>query len=151
MFAWTAIRRGLMSLPWKAGGSLGLISYFILLCGCRHSHELEAEIGIMNRVHAHPETTDPVIHQPDSLLEDSPQSLEHLKPEPIETTPFEPRGKSDPEQVLSLEEAIHEAFRQQPRLKSQLELIEQSRQGENVAFAPFLPLVSTGYTADPLR
>ena len=52
----------------------------------------------------------------------------------------------NPERVLNLEDAISEAFRNQPRLKAQLESIEQSKQGENIAFAPFLPVVSTGYS-----
>lgn len=51
-----------------------------------------------------------------------------------------------PDRMLTLEEAISEAFRNQPRLKAQLESIEQSKQGEHIAFAPFLPLVSTGYS-----
>lgn len=52
----------------------------------------------------------------------------------------------NPDRILTLEEAISDAFRNQPRLKAQLESIEQSKQGEHIAFAPFLPVVSTGYS-----
>ena len=50
----------------------------------------------------------------------------------------------DPAHVLSLAEAIETAFRQQPRLRVFMEGVEQARRGEDIAFAPFLPMVAAG-------
>src|SRR5262249_46225272 len=52
-----------------------------------------------------------------------------------------------PTQPLTLAEAIDTAFRQQPRLRVYLESIEQARRGEDIAFAPFLPMAVAGYSA----
>lgn len=52
----------------------------------------------------------------------------------------------DPAQTLTLAEAIELAFRQQPRLRVHLESVEQARRGEDIAFAPFLPLAVAGYS-----
>ena len=51
-----------------------------------------------------------------------------------------------PIQALTLAEAIDLAFRQQPRLRVYLEGIEQARRGEDIAFAPFLPMAMAGYS-----
>jgi outer membrane protein TolC len=48
--------------------------------------------------------------------------------------------------TLTLPEAIDTAFRQQPRLRVYLENIEQARHGEDIAFAPFLPMAAAGYS-----
>jgi hypothetical protein len=47
-------------------------------------------------------------------------------------------------QILTLPEAIDTAFRQQPRLRVYLESAEQAQRGEDIAFAPFLPMVVAG-------
>jgi outer membrane protein TolC len=47
-------------------------------------------------------------------------------------------------QILTLPEAIETAFRQQPRLRVYLESVEQAQSGEDIAFAPFLPMVVAG-------
>jgi outer membrane protein TolC len=47
---------------------------------------------------------------------------------------------------LTISEAIDTAFRQQPRLRVYLEGVEQARRGEDMAFAPFLPVASVGYS-----
>jgi len=52
----------------------------------------------------------------------------------------------EPAQTLTLPEAIDLAFRQQPRLRGYLETVEQARRGEEIAFAPFLPLAIAGYS-----
>jgi outer membrane protein TolC len=52
----------------------------------------------------------------------------------------------EPAQILTLAEAIDTAFRQQPRLQVYLESIEQARRGEDIAFAPFLPMAVAGYS-----
>jgi outer membrane protein TolC len=54
---------------------------------------------------------------------------------------------SEPAQTLTLVEAIGTAFREQPRLRVYLESLEQARRGEDIAFAPFLPLAVAGYSA----
>jgi len=51
-----------------------------------------------------------------------------------------------PTQTLTLAEAIDTAFRQQPRLRVYMESIEQARRGEDIAFAPFLPMAVAGYS-----
>jgi outer membrane protein TolC len=51
-----------------------------------------------------------------------------------------------PAQTLTLPEAIDAAFRQQPRLRVYLESVEQARRGEDLAFAPFLPMALAGYS-----
>jgi outer membrane protein TolC len=52
----------------------------------------------------------------------------------------------EPVQTLTLAEAIDTAFRQQPRLRVFLEGVEQARRGEDIAFAPFLPMALAGYS-----
>ena len=47
-------------------------------------------------------------------------------------------------QTLTLPEAIETAFRQQPRLRVFMEGVEQARRGEDIAFAPFLPVAIAG-------
>jgi outer membrane protein TolC len=52
----------------------------------------------------------------------------------------------EPTPILTLPEAIDTAFRQQPRLRVYLESVEQARRGEDIAFAPFLPMAVAGYS-----
>jgi outer membrane protein TolC len=52
----------------------------------------------------------------------------------------------EPTITLTLAEAIDTAFREQPRLRVYLEGIEQAQRGEDIAFAPFLPTASAGYS-----
>jgi len=52
----------------------------------------------------------------------------------------------DPAQILTLPEAIETAFQRQPRLRVYLEGVEQARRGEDIAFAPFLPMAFAGYS-----
>jgi outer membrane protein TolC len=53
---------------------------------------------------------------------------------------------SEPAQTVTLGEAIETAFRQQPRLRVYLESVEQARRGEDIAFAPFLPMAVAAYS-----
>jgi outer membrane protein TolC len=48
---------------------------------------------------------------------------------------------------LTVAEAIELAFRLQPRLRVFLESVEEAQGRQEIAFAPFLPLLSTNYTA----
>src|SRR5262249_26641217 len=62
-------------------------------------------------------------------------------------TPAQGNGTTrEPTQTLTLAEAIDTAFRQQPRLCVYLETVEQGRRGEDIAFAPFLPMAFAGYS-----
>jgi outer membrane protein TolC len=47
---------------------------------------------------------------------------------------------------LTLSEAISLAFRMQPRLREYLETIRQARAQQEIAFSPFLPTLSAGYS-----
>jgi outer membrane protein TolC len=47
---------------------------------------------------------------------------------------------------LTLPEAVALAFQRQPRLRAYLEEIQQARGLSDIAFAPFLPMVSAGYS-----
>jgi outer membrane protein TolC len=49
-------------------------------------------------------------------------------------------------QTLTLPDAINLAFRLQPRLRTSLESIRQARGREDIAFAAFLPALTTGYS-----
>jgi outer membrane protein TolC len=51
-----------------------------------------------------------------------------------------------PCQALTLADAIALAFQLQPRLRASLESIEQARGKEDIAFAAFLPILSTAYS-----
>jgi outer membrane protein len=55
-------------------------------------------------------------------------------------------GSADLEstQTITLSKAIETAFRQQPRLRVFMEGVEQAMRGEDIAFAPFLPMVFAG-------
>ena len=90
-----------------------------------------------------PENLPPV---PGSPMGPKPKKEPPPETNPASNTSSAPNTTLNPDRVLNLEDAISEAFRNQPRLKAQLESIEQSKQGENIAFAPFLPIVSTGYS-----
>jgi outer membrane protein TolC len=63
--------------------------------------------------------------------------------------PAPPQGHEaggEPGQTLTLAEAIETAFRQQPRLRASLESIRQAQGREDIAFAAFLPTLTTAYS-----
>jgi outer membrane protein TolC len=67
--------------------------------------------------------------------------------EVVVPTPAQGSGVGcEPTQTLTLAEAIETAFRQQPRLRVYIETVEQARRGEDIAFAPFLPMAVAGYS-----
>jgi outer membrane protein len=68
-----------------------------------------------------------------------PLALPHAPPPavPLDSMPCQP---------LTLPDAIALAFRSQPRLRASLESIQQARGKEGIAFAAFLPTLSTGYS-----
>jgi outer membrane protein TolC len=55
-------------------------------------------------------------------------------------------AEGEPGQTLTLPDAVALAFRLQPRLRASLESIQQARGREDIAFAAFLPVASTGYS-----
>ena len=78
-----------------------------------------------------------------------PQSADGVASEVSLANGSEGGNKPDlqPVQILTLTEAIEAAFRQQPRLRVFMEGVEQARRGEDIAFAPFLPLAIAGVSA----
>lgn len=115
----------------------GLIPCALLASGClAGKRNLAVEAELAERMVAELARSEPSVSEPDQGLVESPAQVS------------EPRSKEPPNAVnhLTLETAVAEAFQRQPRLKAQLESIEQARQGQNIAFAPFLPMVSAGYT-----
>jgi outer membrane protein len=77
----------------------------------------------------------------------SRQHSEPPKSEPPKSVLAEESGTAcEPALTLSLPAAIDMAFQQQPRLRVYLEGIEQARRGEDIAFAPFLPMAAAGYS-----
>jgi len=81
--------------------------------------------------------------QPEALPR--PQELADPAESPA-STPAAAPNLCLPAQCLDLHEAIDTAFRMQPRLRVYLEGIEQARGGAAIAFAPFLPAASVGYS-----
>src|SRR5262249_43359551 len=82
----------------------------------------------------------------DATLKDAAQKVATLKDVPLPVPIEEKSASCEPTQTLTLAEAIDTAFQRQPRLRVYLENIEQARRGEDVAFAPLLPMASAGYS-----
>lgn len=59
---------------------------------------------------------------------------------------LEPGLLCEPALPLTLSDAIAMAFRQQPRLRVYLETVEQARRTQEIAFAPFLPMATSGFS-----
>jgi outer membrane protein TolC len=124
--------------------------------GCRHDRGSN-QGGLIERI-LPPPTSD--VHLPPPASKNTNQDASGIVParfgkpaatdelpandsEPPPTTEV----NCEPGQVLTLSEAIQTAFRQQPRLRVYFEGIEQARRTQDIAFAPFLPLVLGGYSA----
>jgi outer membrane protein TolC len=69
-------------------------------------------------------------------------------PAPPTASALPPEGAAgcQPGQPLTLPGAIALAFRMQPRLRASLESIQQARGREDIAFAAFLPVLTSGYS-----
>ncbi|MDB5339032.1 MAG: outer membrane protein [Planctomycetaceae bacterium] len=67
-------------------------------------------------------------------------------PEELPGTPPASGVSNEPGQALSLPDAMALAFELQPRLKVAVESIKQARGRDDIAFAAFLPTISTGYS-----
>jgi outer membrane protein TolC len=130
---------------------LGLL-LLISTIGCGHEWYSHQE-GLAQRILL-PADLDPhaELPAPKTLPQDtyggSPARLGQPKEaaEP-DKTPVQGIGANcEPAQTLTLVEAIDTAFRLQPRLRVYLEGVEQARRGEDIAFAPFLPMAAAGYS-----
>jgi len=65
---------------------------------------------------------------------------------PVAGPPAAHAVEGGPGQTLTLPEAITLAFQVQPRLREYLETVQQARAQQEVAFSPFLPTLSAGYS-----
>jgi outer membrane protein TolC len=100
--------------------------------GERQARERQARLG-QPQLSIGPDSEDALVPVPAQGSE--------VSGEPAET--FRQPGKAD---LLTLPDAIETAFRQQPRLRVYLESVEQARRGEDIAFAPYLPMAVAGYS-----
>jgi outer membrane protein TolC len=114
-----------------------------LAAGCSHAAR-NSDDALAARV---------LLEQVEELAQPPSDETAHLAPElPHEAerdtpVPAPCPDSGVPGHLLPLQEAIDTAFRMQPRLRVYLEGIEQARGGETIAFAPFLPTASVGYSA----
>lgn len=141
------LRCSVMPLDHFQGSRLGFVLACILLGGfaggCGWKNQFQADEALSNRILADLSINDPSLVSPDPTLEQPPTPLEALTGNPPESLEMDGASAT---RLFTLDEAIAEAFQKQPRLRAQLETIEQAKQGENIAFAPFLPLISAGYS-----
>ena len=127
--------------PW-----LGFVCSLLFLVsqpGCRWRNQYQTDAALADRMVADLASSPSDLFETDPVLETPPDTAVTRTGL---TAPLSPGEAIPGPRTFTLDEAIAEAFRSQPRLKSQLETIEQAKQGENVAFAPFMPLVSAGYS-----
>src|SRR5262245_53600918 len=89
---------------------------------------------------------DPTESPKNEEADDSPEFSVSSRPASCEASDEGCPGDRTVCQQLALPEAIALAFRFQPRLRVFLESIEQARGGEQIAFAPFLPMAVAGYS-----
>jgi outer membrane protein TolC len=129
----------------------------ILLAGCSHSKDCPYD-SLVARILPVDGVVAADLHQGETALPersavpDSGASAESLPPprelpeQPADAGTTFASCRPSPEQCLGLHDAIDTAFRTQPRLRVYLEGIEQARGGATIAFAPFLPAASVGYS-----
>jgi outer membrane protein TolC len=75
-----------------------------------------------------------------------PERGQKVDATPALPAPSEASVFCQPVQTLTLPDAVTLAFQLQPRLRASLESIQQARGREDIAFAAFLPLVTSGYS-----
>jgi outer membrane protein len=115
-------------------------AFVLSLASCRHSNS-GANDSFSQRI-LPPPTLDRSENQPRLGL---PEAIDHADMREVVAPTAAPEGAScAPDQILTLAQAIDLAFRQQPRLRVYLEGVEQAARGEDIAFAPFLPIVVAG-------
>jgi outer membrane protein TolC len=128
-----------------------------LLCvtvGCSHGGSLSPQV-LADRILPPPDIVAPVAAEaaetlPDAADAGQPARGAEKTPEHTVLRPNAPQQPIAvdrvPCQALTLPDAIALAFQLQPRLRASLESIEQARGKEDIAFAPFLPTASAGYS-----
>jgi outer membrane protein len=139
---------------------------FLLLTptfGCSHERYSCLE-GLAQRILPPPDID---VHRELSAPKKTPQEAADGKlarlgqPKPLDEVdaalanlPAPPLGNDvscEPGQALTLPDAIALAFRLQPRLRASLESIQQARGREDIAFAAFLPTLTSAYTVGDFR
>jgi outer membrane protein len=125
------------------------------LVGCSHSGSTYPQI-LADRILAPPDVAASVAGE-ESLPQPKAAEPEARKSDDAgKTTEQMPRGPDAPadpacrdgapNKQLTLPDAIAVAFRLQPRLRASLESIQQARGRDDIAFAAFLPVLTSGYS-----
>jgi outer membrane protein TolC len=129
------------------------VSLLVLALGCSHREALLPD-DLAQRVLPPPEALvqarpDPSVRAPEALPDGkSPATVE--KPSPPEVAGPDSSSatvarEGIPCQPLALPDAVSLAFQLQPRLRASLESIQQARGREDIAFAAFLPALTSAY------
>jgi outer membrane protein TolC len=115
--------------------------FLALLPGCGHAPI--AQPAGASHTALPPLTLDPQVELP------PPKKVPESNPPPSATTPPIPLTNPDglAGQCFTLFQATQTAFQRQPRLRVYLEGVEQAQRGEDIAFAPFLPMAAANYSA----
>jgi outer membrane protein TolC len=123
------------------------LGFVLLTCtvGCNHAR-YSCQEGLTERVIA---PVNVEIHDGRSTANKTPAEISGISlGRPLASEdPGSYQPYSVPAETLTLAAAIDAAFREQPRLRVYLEGVEQARRGEDIAFAPFLPMAAVGYSA----
>jgi hypothetical protein len=137
--------------------ALGLV--LSLAAGCAHHGAAAPQVSVA-RILPPPELVTTAATVPVEPLPDSASGV-NPKPDAEKASPAS-RAVADgharpiavdnvPCQALTLPDAIALAFRLQPRLRASLESIEQARGNEDIAFAAFLPVLTSAYSVGGVR
>jgi outer membrane protein TolC len=155
-----------LALPntWTTTGRFGVgptvLGFLLLVSTLGCGHQLyNSQDGLAERILPLPNTdpgeqppapakTVPESGGPDSARPGQAKPPEKADPAPAKLPPVPPAGDAagEPRQTLSLPDAVALAFRLQPRLRASLESIQQARGREDIAFAAFLPALTTAYS-----
>jgi outer membrane protein TolC len=127
-----------------------------LVSGCSHAGFNYSQV-LADRIMAPPDvaaaaaTSEEGLPKPKAVDDERPKS-----DEPARTERRMPEGRKAPTepaitnstvcQPLTLPDAIAAAFRLQPRLRASLESIQQARGRDDIAFAAFLPVLTSAYS-----
>jgi outer membrane protein TolC len=125
--------------------------------GCSHEGYLSQQ-GLAQRILPPPNSKNPeVVSQPNKASQDlaggTAAQTWQMKPE-VDTSaqsssvPLSQGSQvnCESDQPLTLAAAVDLAFRLQPRLRASLESIQQAQGREDIAFATFLPIATSGYS-----
>ena len=147
-------------LLWKRAAVRGLLwgTLLALAAGCSH-HESVVPEGLAGRILPPPDA--PVTTGSEAAARTTQTSGEADKPAEADKPegqskpgPNAPAPSAAPEvscKPLTLTDAIGLAFRLQPRLRASLESIAQARGREDIAFAAFLPSLTSAYSVGDIH